>query len=116
MLRRLGRDPNMIFATRLDAVYGLVRLMERAYKAADRLPPQTLVLYGARDQIIPRPALTATVAKLPSSVRTIEYPEGYHMLTRDLQAERVWADVAAFITDPTGPLPSNLGPIGRAAK
>ena len=116
MLRRLGRDPNMIFATRLDAVYGLVRLMERAYKAADRLPPQTLVLYGSRDQIIPRPALTATVAKLPPSVRTIEYPEGYHMLTRDLQAERVWADIAAFITYPAGPLPSNLGPIGRVAK
>jgi len=116
MLRRLGRDPNMIFATRLDAVYGLVRLMERAYKAADRLPPQTLILYGARDQIIPRPALTATVAKLPSSVRTVEYPECYHMLTRDLQAERVWADVAAFITDPDGPLPSKLGPIRSAAK
>jgi acylglycerol lipase len=116
MLRRLGRDPNMIFATRLDAVYGLVRLMERAYKAADKLPQQTLVLYGARDQIIPRPALTATVAKLPPSVRTIEYPEGYHMLTRDLQAERVWSDIAAFIADPGGPLPSNLGPIGRLVK
>jgi acylglycerol lipase len=116
MLRRLGRDPNMIFATRLDAVYGLVNLMEKAYRAADKLPPQTLVLYGARDQIIPRPALTATVAKLPTSVRTVEYPEGYHMLTRDLQAERVWADVAAFIKDPAGPLPSNLGPIGKPAK
>lgn len=116
MLRRLGRDPNMIFATRLDAVYGLVRLMEKAYRAADKLPPQTLVLYGARDQIIPRPALTATVAKLPLSVRTVEYPDGYHMLTRDLQAERVWADVAAFIVDPKGALPSNLGPIGGAAK
>lgn len=116
MLRRLGRDPNMIFATRLDAVYGLVNLMEKAYRAADKLPPPALLLYGSRDQIIPRPALAATVARLPTSVRTIEYPEGYHMLTRDLQAERVWADVAAFITDPDGPLPSNLGPIGKAAK
>lgn len=116
MLRRLGRDPNMIFATRLDAVFGLVRLMEKAYQAADKLPPQTLVLYGARDQIIPRPALNATMARLPTNVRTVEYPEGYHMLTRDLQAERVWADVAAFIADPKGPLPSNLGPIGSVAK
>ncbi|MCA3694417.1 alpha/beta fold hydrolase, partial [Aquidulcibacter sp.] len=46
MLRRLGRDPNMIFATRLDAVYGLVNLMEKAYRAADKLPPPALVLYG----------------------------------------------------------------------
>ena len=69
------------------------------------------------DHIIgPGPALTATVAKLPASVRTVEYPQGYHMLTRDLQAERVWADVAAFINDPKAPLPSNLGPIGSAAK
>ncbi len=116
MLRRLGRDPNMIFATRLDAVFGLVRLMEKAYQAADKLPPQTLILYGARDQIIPRPALTATMARLPTNLRTVEYPEGYHMLTRDLQAERVWADVAAFVADPNGRLPSNLGPIARAAK
>lgn len=116
MLQRLGRDPNMIFSTRLDAVYGLVNLMEKAYQAADKVPPKTLVLYGARDQIIPRPALTATVDRLRVGVRTIEYPEGYHMLTRDLQAERVWADVAAFIDDPAGPLPSNLEPIGKVAK
>lgn len=116
MLQRLGRDPNMIFSTRLDAVYGLVNLMEKAYRAADKVPPKTLVLYGARDQIIPRPALTATVDRLPAGVRTIEYPEGYHMLTRDLQAKRVWADVAAFIDDPAGPLPSNLEPIGKVAK
>jgi alpha-beta hydrolase superfamily lysophospholipase len=90
--------------------------MEKAYQAADKLPPQTLILYGARDQIIPRPALTATMARLPTNLRTVEYPEGYHMLTRDLQAERVWADVAAFVADPNGRLPSNLGPIARAAK
>ena len=116
MLRRLGRDPNMIFATRLDAVYGLVSLMEKAYRAADKLPPPALVLYGARDQIIPRPAVAATVRKLSPKVRTIEYPEGYHMLTRDLQAERVWADIAAFVADPEGPLPSGLGPIGKVVK
>lgn len=34
MLRKLGRDPNMIFTTRIDAVYGLVRLMERASHGA----------------------------------------------------------------------------------
>jgi acylglycerol lipase len=106
MLQRLGRDPNMLFATRLDAVYGLVNLMERAFKSASKVPPQTLVLYGSKDQIIPRPSVERTVARLPTTIQSVEYPEGYHMLTRDLQAKRVWEDIAAFIEDPTVPVPS----------
>lgn len=106
MLRRIGRDPNMLFETRIDAVYGLVRLMERAYRNAGKAPPQTLVLYGSRDQIIPRQAMVRTARRLPSTVRTAQYPEGYHMLLRDLQAERVWADILAFAQDPAAPLPS----------
>jgi acylglycerol lipase len=114
MLQRLGRDPNMLFATRLDAVYGLVGLMEKAFKSAHKVPPQTLVLYGSKDQIIPRPSVERTVARLPASIQTVEYPDGYHMLTRDLQAQRVWRDIVAFIDDPTKPVPSRLEdpPIG----
>lgn len=111
MLRRLGRDPNMIFSTRLDAVYGLVGLMETASKSAANLPPATLVLSGAKDQIIPRPALLAFAARWPAHVRSIDYPDGYHMLTRDRQAENVWADVASFIHDPNAPPPSGHKPI-----
>lgn len=117
MLQRLGRDPNMLFATRLDAVYGLVNLMERAFKSASKVPPHTLVLYGSKDQIIPRPSVERTIARLPPAIQSVEYPDGYHMLTRDLQAQRVWTDIAAFIADPTRPVPSRvatppLGPIG----
>jgi acylglycerol lipase len=116
MLQRLGRDPNMIFATRLDTVYGLVGMMERAFKSVGKVPPETLVLYGSNDQIIPRPSVERTVARLPASIQTVEYPNGYHMLTRDLQAERVLGDIAAFIANPTAPVPSRvanppLGPI-----
>jgi acylglycerol lipase len=116
MLRSLGRDPNMIFATRLDTVYGLVSMMEKAFKSAHKVPPQTLVLYGRNDQIIPRPSVERTVARLPADVQTVEYPDGYHMLTRDLQAQRVWRDIAAFIENPNAPVPSRasqppLGPI-----
>jgi acylglycerol lipase len=114
MLRRLGRDPNMLFATRLDAVYGLVSMMEKAFKSAHKLPPETLVLYGRNDQIIPRPSVERTVARLPAGIQTVEYPDGYHMLTRDLQAQRVWSDIAAFIEDPRSPVPSRAGdpPLG----
>jgi hypothetical protein len=34
------------------------------------------------------------------------YENGYHMLLRDLQAETVWTDIAAWITDRAQPLPS----------
>lgn len=117
MLQRLGRDPNMLFATRLDTVYGLVGMMERAFKSAHKVPPQTLVLYGTKDQIIPRPSVERTVARLPRTVQTVEYPDGYHMLTRDLQAERVWRDIVAFMRDPVAPVPSRVGdpPLGPIA-
>jgi hypothetical protein len=34
------------------------------------------------------------------------YENGYHMLLRDLQAETVWTDIAAWIADASQPLPS----------
>jgi len=33
-------------------------------------------------------------ARLTGPRRVIEYQEGWHLLFRDLQAERVWRDVA----------------------
>lgn len=111
MLRRVGRDRNMLFQTRIDAVYGLVGLMERGYRAAGQVPADALLLYGARDQIVPRRALERTVRRLPSTVRTVEYPDGWHMLSRDLQSEVVFADVEAFLRDPAAPLPSGHGPV-----
>lgn len=111
MLRKIGRDPRMIFSTRIDAVYGLVRLMERASDGAGRLAVPTAFLYGARDQIIPRPSAVATARRLPPGARTAVYAEGYHMLLRDRQAETVWRDVAAFVRDPAAPLPSGAPPL-----
>jgi acylglycerol lipase len=111
MLQALGRDPLMIFQTRVDSVYGLVNLMETATHSAGKLPDPTLILYGTNDQIVPRRAVERTVARIPATVRTAEYPDGWHMMLRDRQAEKIWTDIAAFIADPTAPLPSGTGPI-----
>lgn len=111
MLRQLGRDPNMLFDTRIDAIYGLVGLMESAARKADKLAVPTLFLYGAKDQIIPRASAEAAARRLPAAARTALYANGYHMLLRDLQAELVWRDVSAFIADPTAPLPSGSPPL-----
>jgi len=114
MLQALGRDPLMIFQTRVDSVYGLVNLMETATRTAGRLPDPTLILYGTNDQIVPRKAVERTIRRIPPSVRTAEYPNGWHMMLRDRQAEKVWTDIATFIDDPNAPLPSGTGPIATA--
>lgn len=106
MLIRNGRDPNMLFETRVDAVYGLINLMQAGAEAMRDAPPDTLFLMGERDEIIPAPALEAAAAELPAEARVLRYPEGYHMLLRDLQAETVWRDVLVYLADPAAPSPS----------
>ncbi len=106
MLRKVSADPLMVYRTRIDAVHGVVSLMERAHDAAPRLPENTLMLYGANDEIIPAGGVARTAKRLPAHVRTAYYETGYHMILRDLQAETVWTDVLAFLRDPDAPLPS----------
>lgn len=110
MLRALGRDPRIIKETRIDAIYGLVDLMDAALDAAAAFGAPALILYGANDEIM-RPGPTEEMlARLPAEAqgrrRLAVYADGYHMLLRDLQAETVWRDIAAWIDDPAAPLPS----------
>jgi alpha-beta hydrolase superfamily lysophospholipase len=111
MLRRIGRDPNMLFETRIDAVYGLVSLMESASRAAGRTRVPTAFLFGAKDQIVPRPSAEAAARRLPPGAVTALYPDGHHMLLRDLNADRVWGDVVGFLRDPASPLNSAPPPL-----
>ncbi len=111
MLRRTWSDPNMTYETRIDQVYGVVSLMENAHLAAAGLSLNvpTLVSYGQRDIVIPENGMRRTARFLPPHVRTVYYPNGYHMLLRDLQSEVVHADYLAFMINPEGQLPSGLG-------
>jgi len=106
MLRALRNDPLVLRDARADALWGLVDLMDRALAAAPRLTVPALVLYGERDEIIPRRSTCRMLSVLTSSARVAVYPNGYHMLTRDLQARVVLEDLAAWLTDPAVPLPS----------
>jgi alpha-beta hydrolase superfamily lysophospholipase len=110
MLKALGRDPLVIKQSRIDAVYGLVNLMDRAMASASSLRAPALVLYGAKDQLIPPAAVEEMTERLPASAdgsrRVAYYPNGYHMLLRDLQGETVWRDILAWMDDPRAPLPS----------
>ena len=110
MLRALGADPLVIKKTRADATLGVVDLMDRAFAAAPALaaaaPPPLLLLYGARDEIVPKAPTARAACALGAAARTAVYEQGYHMLLRDLGAAVVHADVAAWIADPSAPLPS----------
>jgi len=48
---------------------------------------------------------------MPAHIRTAYYADGYHMLMNDLQAEKVWADVLAFVRSPGNQLPSGAPPL-----
>jgi acylglycerol lipase len=110
MLRALARDPLVIKETRVDTIFGLVNLMDAALAAAPQLRTRLLLLYGAKDEIIPKGAVRRFVDGLPPEPGGIQrfawYQHGYHMLLRDLEGPLVAADVARWATDPAAALAS----------
>ena len=118
MLRALSRDPLVIKETRVDAVHGLADLMDAALEAAPRLATPALVLYGARDQVIPGDPVQRMIRSLPETGaerrRIAYYENGWHMLLRDLQGPVVWRDIQSWIENKDAPLPSGADERARA--
>jgi len=109
----MGRDPQMIWGARSDTLYGLVATMDHAWRETGAIAAPTFYLYGAHDEIIPpKPAFEAA-SRLRPGDRTAYYAAGYHLLMRDLEGPKVWADCLAFLRDPAAPLPSGAPPIPR---
>jgi alpha-beta hydrolase superfamily lysophospholipase len=105
-LIRLSRDPLTIRTTRIDALQGLVDLMDQALAAAPRFTAPGLFLYGAHDDLVP-PRATATIWRnLPQSATRAFYPHGYHLLPRDLNRAAPITDMINFMIDGTTPLAS----------
>ncbi len=103
-----GNDPRFIRSTRFDALAGLVDLMESATIKLGRVRAPTLLMYGAHDQIIAKGPMRRALIRAgsPPNVRTAWYPDGWHLLNRDLQAAVVFRDVEVVLHDPDAPLPS----------
>ncbi len=110
MLSAMNRDPWVIKATRVEAMYGLTDLMDEAFKGAASLCGNILILYGEKDEILPKEATYAFLRKFlaadAANKTVVIYPQGYHMLLRDLQAPVVWKDIAAWINAGPDKLPS----------
>ncbi len=102
MLQALGRDNLVIKATRVDVLYGISNLMDRAMLVSNEVPGNILLLYGKQDDIIPAPPTCELYERLSdngtSRLSAIIYEDGYHMLTRDLQAAVVLEDITTWIT------------------
>jgi len=97
-LRELYDDPLVIKGTRVDAVLGVTRVMGSAYNNADKVRARILFLMGEKDEVIPLKAMEKTAMRLSGDVTFRRYPEGWHLLFRDLQAKKVWRDVADWIS------------------
>jgi alpha-beta hydrolase superfamily lysophospholipase len=112
MLRALGRDPLVIKETRVDVLYGVSNLMDEATAASLDTDTETLILYGRNDQIIPKQPTCRWLQSLPDGPRkrwrAVFYENGYHMLTRDLQARVVLGDIANWLPG-TGEATSGAG-------
>jgi len=110
MLIALGRDPLVIKKTRIGTLYGLVNLMDAGLKSAGNFNVHAFILYGQHDEVIPEKPTAEFLKTLPSESKPIQktalYEGGYHMLLRDLPAATVWKDIAAWIANPSKPLPS----------
>ncbi|HUJ04331.1 MAG TPA: alpha/beta hydrolase, partial [Rhizomicrobium sp.] len=99
MLRQLSRDPLFQHSARADQVYGLVNLMDAARRAPKQFgdPPPILLLYGAKDQVIPA-APTEDVVKALGGRATVErFSGGWHMLLRDLDRDQVLSALGGWI-------------------
>ena len=109
-LRRVAADPRHFADPSSRELYGLVRLMDAAAAAAPLVDTPTLTLMGAHDEVL-RPDLVRRIHdRIPGAVDFRLYPEGWHWLFRDVQAERVWRDVADFVL--SRPAPRRLADAG----
>jgi len=99
MLIALGKDPLFQKKTRADTLFGLVDLMDEARRAAGGLKsaPPMLYLHGKKDQVIPDRAADGAIRDLGGDIELREYPNGYHMLLRDLEGAKVQGDVGDWV-------------------
>lgn len=112
MLAEFAKDPLVIRETRLDTLSGLTDLMDQAILSVPKIRLRTLMIYGLRDVMIPRGPMIALFEHWPKgpakNFRFGLYPDGYHMLLRDLQRSVVWKDAVSWMLNPDAALPSGF--------
>jgi acylglycerol lipase len=109
-LRKLSRDPLVIKATRVDAFWGLVNLMDDALAAAPHFTAPALIQLGKHDDLIPDDPMELMLSRMPPDPtgqrRVAVYSDGYHMLLRDLKAAIPIRDIVHWTRNGKAVLPS----------
>lgn len=108
-LTAMRKDSLVIQKSRLDSLDGVVDLMDLALEASSGLDLPVLLLYGLKDEVVPDDALCDFMTRPKQAPAAAFYPEGYHLLLRDRQRERVLDDIVSWISEPGVALPSGLG-------
>ncbi|MFO1083406.1 MAG: alpha/beta hydrolase [Reyranellaceae bacterium] len=105
---KLRKDPLMLRQVRLDMGYGLVGLMDDARASAERIKAPYLMLHGLGDRIVPQDPVRAAIEVMPPrpDSKLAFYKNGYHLLLRDKEGDKVAEDVAVWIGDHRAALPS----------
>jgi len=83
-----------------------VNLMSAALASAPRIHEPALFLYGGKDELIPKRAMASAWRELPAGERMAYYPDGYHLMLRDIGREVPIGDIISWIFHPSAPLPS----------
>ena len=113
-LIRLSRDPLTILSTRMDTLQGLVDLMDAALTSASAFTARALFMYGAEDELVPKEATLTAWRSLPPGPHCLAYyPNGWHLMLRDVHRGMPIGDVVAWTRDPAGRLPSGADAAAR---
>ena len=102
----LAKDPLTLRSTKVSSLAGLVNLMDSAQAAAPQVMGRTFLAYGGHDDLVPPEAMAVAWAHLPPTTRRALYPNGYHLLMRDLDRQEVIDDVISWMQHPDAFLPS----------
>ncbi|MEL6337303.1 MAG: alpha/beta fold hydrolase [Pseudomonadota bacterium] len=114
-MRALGRDPHYLGAPSARELLGLVRVTDAAAAGVASARQPALLLLGEKDEIVPNDRVERVFETRPGPGRVMRYPEGWHLLFRDLQAPRVHEDVADWVLGTLDPVPSGTASPDQAA-
>jgi acylglycerol lipase len=95
--RRLADDPLILRQLSVGTYDGLIELANRATTSIGSTLPPTLLLYGELDGTIPRVAVDDLAARLGERCTLRLYPERYHLLLHEADADLVFADCLAWL-------------------
>lgn len=100
VLTDLNNDSLVIKDIALSSIHGVIDLMKVAVTSAPLIKEDSLVLWGNKDQVIPSVSVEKFLSRLSKDNTTsIFYKNGYHMLLRDNQRQKVWDDILSWIND-----------------